>query len=80
MYIKFVRHRPFMSGNSRCKISGELLDDFRAPTQPALPLENLPPDVVVQQDQLSVDRERRFGTGRLNAGFQVGQECCIIRV
>jgi hypothetical protein len=77
MYLRFRLENPLLSGNSFCKVGGELVDDLRPPAEPVLPLEDVPTDRPVEEDELAVHGERCLNAGSTHPILQVSKEVLV---
>ena len=59
------------------EVGGELIDDLRPPPEPVLPLEDVPSDRPVEEDELAVHGERCVNAGRSHPVLQVSKEVFV---
>ncbi len=60
MYFRFRGEKPFHARELPAEIAGEPVDDLGPPAMFFLPGEDIPADLPVKEDKLSVDRDRGF--------------------
>jgi hypothetical protein len=73
MYIRLAREKPFMSGKAVRRSCASRSITLAPQPCAALPLQDVAPDLPVQQHQLAVDRQRRALLRGVDAGLQLGQ-------
>ena len=76
--LDVLAREPLDSRELRPDVAREPLDDPRAPTALLLTLNDLPPQVPVQLDQLTIDRQNGLGPGRTDALLQVIEKARIV--
>ena len=75
--LEVAAGEPLAVGELLPEVGGELVDHLRPPREPVLPLEDVPADRPVEEDELAVHGERCLNAGSTHPVLQVSKEVFV---